>query len=109
MDRFFLRSGAYRAPSTVFRTPGAAPTILKLLWLGESDKALYSDCLVRCAEHLLRGPNTGIKSARVYPEHPRTSYVGAEADNWPTLNLYIQTAAQEGKLLYNTRYINDLV
>ena len=33
MDRFFLRSGAYRAPSTVFRTPGAAPTILKLLWL----------------------------------------------------------------------------
>ena len=40
MDRFFLRSGAYRAPSTVFRTPGAAPTILKLLWLSESDKAL---------------------------------------------------------------------
>ena len=28
MDRFFLRSGADRAPSTVFRTPGAAPTFL---------------------------------------------------------------------------------
>ena len=53
MDRFFFRSGAYRAPRAVFRTPGAAPTFLKLLWLSESDKALESDCLVRCAEHLL--------------------------------------------------------
>ena len=40
MDRFFFRSGAYRAPRVVFRTPGAAPTFLKLLWLSESDKAL---------------------------------------------------------------------
>ena len=40
MDQFFLRSGAYRAPSTVFRTLGAAPTLLMLLWLSESDKAL---------------------------------------------------------------------
>ena len=40
MDRFFSRAGAYRAPSTVFRTPGVAPTLLKLLWLSESDKAL---------------------------------------------------------------------
>ena len=40
MDQFFFRSGAHRAPSTVFRTPGAAPTLLKLLWLSESDKAL---------------------------------------------------------------------
>ena len=55
------------------------------------------------------GPKTGIKSAQVYPEHPRTPYVGAEADGWPTLSLNIQTAAQEGKLLYNRRHINDLV
>ena len=40
MDRLFLRSGAHGSPSTVFRTQGAAPTILKLLWLSESDKAL---------------------------------------------------------------------
>ena len=40
MDRFFFRSGAYRAPRVVFQTPGAAPTILELLWLSESDKAL---------------------------------------------------------------------
>ena len=40
MDRFFFRSGAYRAPRAVFRTPGAAPTILEFLWLNESDNAL---------------------------------------------------------------------
>ena len=41
MDRLFFRSGAYRAPRAVFRTPGVAPTfLLKLLWLSESDKAL---------------------------------------------------------------------
>ena len=55
------------------------------------------------------GPKTGIKSTQVYPEHPRTSYVGAEADDWPTLSLNIKTTAREGKLLYNRRHINDLV
>ena len=44
--------------------------------------------MVRCAEHLLQGPNNGIKSVQVYPEHPRTFYVGAEADDWPTLRKY---------------------
>ena len=39
-DRSFFRSGADRAPRAVFRTPGAAPTLLKLLWLSETDKAL---------------------------------------------------------------------
>ena len=40
-DWLFFRSGAYRAPRAVFRTPGAVPTfLLKLLWLSESDKAL---------------------------------------------------------------------
>ena len=54
MDRLSSRSGAHRAPSAVFRTPGAAPTfLLKLLWLSESDNALWFDCLVRYAEHLL--------------------------------------------------------
>ena len=28
----------------------------------------------------LKGPKIGIKSAQVYPEHPSTSYMGAEAD-----------------------------
>ena len=40
MDRSFFRLGADRAPRTVFRTPGVAPTLLKLLWLSERDKAL---------------------------------------------------------------------
>ena len=55
------------------------------------------------------GPKTGIKSDQIYLEHLSTSYMGAEADDWPTLSLNIQTAAQEGKLLYNMRHINDLV
>ena len=58
------------------------------------------------------GPKTGIKSAQVYPEHPRTSYVGAEAGDWPTLRINIfQTATHDEKLSHkqaiNNR--NDLV
>ena len=34
------------------------------------------------------GPKIGIKSAQVYPEHPRTSHMGAEADDWPTLRFH---------------------
>ena len=33
------------------------------------------------------GPKTGLKSDQVYPEHLSTSYMGAEADDWPTLSL----------------------
>ena len=36
----------------------------------------------------LEGPNIGIKSAQVYPEHPSTSYMRAEADDWATLIFY---------------------
>ena len=39
------------------------------------------------------GPKTGIKSAQVYAEHPRTSYMGAEADDLPTLGFNIKMAA----------------
>src|SRR4051812_42886028 len=34
----------------------------------------------------LEGPNYGKKSPQVYPEHPSTSGMGAEADDWPSLN-----------------------
>ena len=48
------------------------------------------------------GPKIGIKSDQVYHEHLRTSYMGAEADDWPTLKINIyKTVAQEHKLLYN--------
>ena len=36
-----------------------------------------------------KGPNTGVKSDQVYPEHPRISYEGAEADDWPILRFNI--------------------
>ena len=38
----------------------------------------------------------GSRVFRFHPEHPRTTYVGAEADNWPTLR-FNKTAAQEVK------------
>ena len=37
----------------------------------------------------LEGPNYGEKSAQVYPEHPSTSGMGAEADDRPSLNFLI--------------------
>ena len=36
-----------------------------------------------------KGPKTGIKTDQVYPEHPRISYEGAKADEWPTLWFHI--------------------
>ena len=30
------------------------------------------------------GPKIGIKSDQIFPEHLSTSYMGAEADDWPT-------------------------
>ena len=36
----------------------------------------------------LEGPKTGIKSDQIYPEHLSTSYMRAEADDWPTLRFY---------------------
>ena len=48
------------------------------------------------------GPKTGIKSDHIYSEQSRTSYVGAEADDWPTLRINIyKMAAQEEKLSNN--------
>ena len=34
----------------------------------------------------------GSRVFRFHPEHPRTTYVGAEADDWPTLR-FNKTAA----------------
>ena len=44
----------------------------------------------------LEGPKIGVKSAQVYPEHASTSYMGAEADDWPTLR-FNKMAAREVK------------
>ena len=32
-------------------------------------------------------PKIWIKSVYIYPEHPSTSYMGAEADDWPSLKI----------------------
>lgn len=38
---------------------------------------------------------SGVKSVSIYPEHPRTYYMGAETDDWPTLSINLKMAAQE--------------
>ena len=48
--------------------------------------------------------NFGSRVFRFHPEHPRTTYVGAEADDWPTLR-FNKTAAQEVKFSNNKHYI----
>ena len=45
----------------------------------------------------LEGPKNGNKSAQVYPEHISTSYMGAEADDSPTLKFY--NGRTEGNIL----------
>ena len=44
------------------------------------------------------GPKIGIKSAQIYPEHLSTSYMGAEADDWPTLKNFLNGRI-EGNIL----------
>ena len=43
-------------------------------------------------------PKTGIKSDQVYPEHLSTSYMGAEADDWPTLKTNILKRSRRNKI-----------
>ena len=47
----------------------------------------------------LEGPKIGVKIAQIYPEHPRTSYMGAEANDCPTLRINIQNGRTGGKNL----------
>ena len=107
-----FRSGANRAPSSAFRTLGAAPTILEFLWLSESNKALSSDCLVRGKIHLLKRTQPWDKECSDISQTPPIFHVGAEADDWTTLRINIfQTAARDEKLSHKQAInnINDLV
>ena len=49
----------------------------------------------------LEGPKHGEKSAQVYPEHPSTSGMGAEADDWLSLNFLIN-GRTESNILNST-------
>ena len=50
----------------------------------------------------LEGPNYGKKSAQVYPEHPSTSGMGAEADDCPSLN-FLVNGRTESNILNSIR------
>ena len=49
--------------------------IVKLLWLSESNKAAYSDCLVRRTNTSFKDQVVGLSAFLCYSEHPRTIYV----------------------------------
>ena len=73
----------------------SSPTV-KLLWLSESVKAIYSDCLVRRAITSLTDQDVGSSVIMRSTEHPRIICMGAEVDDCK-LSGYIHTytAAQE--------------
>ena len=54
--------------------------IVKLLWLSESDKVAYSDCLVRRTDTSFTDQDVGSSVVMCHPEHLRIICVGVEAD-----------------------------
>ena len=46
----------------------------------------------------------GSRVFRLHPEHPRISYVGAEADDWPTLEFHL-TQPHRRRIFLTKHYI----
>ncbi len=49
----------------------------------------------------------GSRLFRYHPEHLRTTYVRAEADDWPTLRLHTTRPHRRKKLKHNKHYITN--
>ena len=81
--------GVYSAPSLAFRILGASPKFKIVDFYGQVRVIkLYSPIALFAALNTsLKGPKIWINSVYIYPEHPGTSYMGAEADDWPTLKI----------------------
>ena len=71
----------YRAPNSAFRIPGASPKFKIIEFYGEVRviKHYSPIALFVVLGTSLEGPQNGKNSAQVYPEHPSTRGVGAEA------------------------------
>ena len=81
--------GVHSAPSSAFRILGAPPKFKIVDFYGQMRAIkLYSPIALFIALNTsLKGPKIWIKSVYIYPEHPSTSYMGAEANDWPTLKI----------------------
>ena len=49
----------------------------------------------------------GSRLFRFHPEHLRTTYVGAEADDWPTLRFHTTRPHRRKQLKHNKHYITN--
>ena len=81
--------GVYSAPNSAFRILGASPKFKIVDFYGQVRviKSYSLIALFAALNSSLKGPKIWIKSVYIYPEHPSTSYMGAEADDWPTLKI----------------------
>ena len=95
----------YNAPSLAFRITGASSTfsIVKLLWLSEGGKPHSPIAWFVALNTSFKDQTLGSRVFRFQPEHPRTTYEEAEADDWPTLR-FNKTAAQEVKFKINNKH-----
>ena len=73
----------YSAPGPAFRILGASPKFKIVDFYGQVRVIkLYSPiALFAVLNTSLKGPKIWIKSVYTYPEHPSTSYMGAEAND----------------------------
>ena len=82
--------GVYSTPNSAFRILGASPKFKIVDFYGyvRVIKPYSPIAWFVVLNTSFEGAKIGIKSAQVYPEHPSTSYMGAEADDWPTLRFH---------------------
>ena len=78
--------GVHSAPSSALRILGASPKFKIVDFYGQvrAIKPYSPIALFVALNTSLKGPKIWIKSVYIYPEHPSTSYMGAEADACPT-------------------------
>ena len=80
--------GMYSTPSSAFRILGASPKFKIVDFYGQVRVIKLYSPIALFTDTSLKGPKAWIKSVHIYPEHPSTSYMGAEADDWPTLKIF---------------------
>ena len=73
----------YHAPNSAFRILGASPKFKIIEFYGYVRVITHYSpiALFVVLSTSLEGPKNGNKSAQVYPEHPSTRGMGAEADD----------------------------
>ena len=86
-SRILSGLGVDNAPNSAFRILGASPKFKIVDFYGKV-RAIKHYSLIALFVELstsFEGPNNGKTSAQIYPEHPSTRGMGAEADDLPSL------------------------